>query len=67
MVSFFFYCSSCENDKVNIKVVDNVGNFTIFYKVNVRFPNFKVDKSNAQESVSTSPQHGYNLLSVKDM
>ncbi|ETO29870.1 P2X receptor subunit, partial [Reticulomyxa filosa] len=57
-----------ENSSAPLGIVNNVGNFTVFVKVNVRFAAFGVSRSNLEDrDHNGAPILGYNLFEVNDM
>jgi len=57
-----------ENDHVGVQDLDYVGNWTIFFKVNIRFPDFDIDKTNAEDQDGNGvPKDGYNLFTLNEI
>eukprot|EP01083_Nonionella_stella_P125466 379507_1 len=55
-----------END-VNPFLVNNVGAFTAFVKIDINFEAFNVARTNIYDTYGPYPTFGYNLFSVDDM
>jgi len=56
-----------EEDHEGTMYVDNVGAWTVFFKVNLRFPEFDTDKSNALDKYGSAPTEGYNLFTIDEI
>lgn len=55
-----------ENDS-NPDIVNGVGDFTAFVKVDINFHAFDVSRNNYYDKYGSSPTDGYNLFSVDEM
>eukprot|EP00494_Astrolonche_serrata_P025089 UN25350 len=48
--------------------VTNIDNLSLFFKVNIRFPTFGVDKTNAEDKEGTGfPTNGYNQFYLRQI
>mmetsp|Transcript_68683 Transcript_68683/g.109095 ORF Transcript_68683/g.109095 Transcript_68683/m.109095 type:complete len:387 (-) Transcript_68683:154-1314(-) len=62
----FTWCP-VEDDSV-YDIVDNVGNFTVFVKIDVSFDKFGVQRTNIYDiNGDGSPSYGYNLFTINEM
>eukprot|EP01084_Bolivina_argentea_P253414 425654_1 len=56
-----------ENDS-NADIVHNIGNFTVFVKIDVSFDRFDVSRGNTyNRSGTNAPEFGYNLFTVDEI
>eukprot|EP01084_Bolivina_argentea_P181873 314071_1 len=56
-----------END-TNVDIIHNIGEFTVFVKIDVSFDRFGVDRGNTYDRLNTSaPEFGYNLFTIDDI
>lgn len=52
----------------NLATLNNIGNFTVFVKIDIIFPNFGVSRSNAIDIDGTGkPVIGYNLFTIDQL
>lgn len=62
------WCPLEQDDIDHWEYVNNVDNWTVFVKANVRFPDFDISRTNALDfQMNGAPTFGQNLFTVRDL
>jgi hypothetical protein len=56
------------NETIAMRILHNIGNFTVFVKADVRFPDFRISRTNTlDKNDDGKPIMGYNLFTVNEI